>query len=86
MPETTDGFPVADLEPRRITVDEYHLCTAERLELLDGYLCDGPPPSRRRRELLELLLVNVGLLEAVRLASEERWREALARVYGSDAG
>lgn len=86
MPKATDGFPVADLEPHRITTDEYHMCTVEHLELLDGYLCDGPPPSQRRRELLQLLLVNVGLLEAVRLAPEERWREALRRVYGSGTG
>jgi len=32
--------------------------------------------------LLRLLLVNTGLLEAVKLVPEERWREALELVYG----
>ncbi len=36
-----------------------------------------------RRQLLGLLPVNVGLLEAVRLVPEKRWREALERVYDS---
>ena len=35
-----------------------------------------------RRRLLALLLVNVGLLEAVKLAPEARWREALDRAHG----
>jgi hypothetical protein len=49
---------------------------------LEGYLFrPGDDPDARRR-LLSLLLVNVGLLEAVTLAPEERWREALQRVYG----
>jgi len=48
-----------------------------------------PNPAQGRREatppyeLLRLLLLNVGLLEVVKLVPEERWREALARVYGS---
>ena len=86
MPETVEGLPVPDLEPRPITLEEYHACTVEHLELLDGYLCDGPPPSQRRRELLQLLLANAGLLEAVRLAPQELWRDALRRVYGSALG
>lgn len=83
MPEMVNDLPVPDLEPHRLTLDEYHTCTVEHLELLDGYLCDGPPPSERRRELLHLLLLNVGLLEVVRLAPEERWREAMRQIYGS---
>jgi hypothetical protein len=79
MPDPLDGFPVPDLAPQRINVDEYHMCTAEKLELLGGFLCEGPRP---RLELLRLLLVNVGLAEAVTLAPEERWREALKRAYG----
>ena len=86
MPETTEGLPKPDLEPRPITLEEYHACTVEHLELLDGYLCDGPPPSQRRRELLQLLLAKAGLLEAVGLAPQERWRDALRRVYGSAPG
>ncbi len=61
MPETIEGLPVPDLEPRPIT-------------------------SQRRRELLQLLLANAGLLEAVRLAPQELWRDALRRVYGLGLG
>ena len=73
------------LEPRPITLEEYHAHTPEKFELLGGYLFSPADDLDARRGLLNLLLVNVGLLEAVRLVSEERWREALERVYGSAA-
>jgi hypothetical protein len=71
-----------DLEPRRITLAEYHAFTPEKLELLGGYLIGGPDWPEERRNLLLLLLVNEGLLEAVRLAPPERWYAALRQVYG----
>lgn len=80
MAEVPD-LPVPDLEPRKITIDEYYEHTPEKLELLEGYLCDFPGPSERRLGLLALLLVNVGLTEAVKLAPEEKWREALERAF-----
>ncbi len=77
MRDPLDGFPVPDLKPQRINVDQYQMCSAEKLELLDGYLCEGP---RARLELLRLLMVNVGLAEAVRLAPVDRWKETLKQV------
>jgi hypothetical protein len=74
--------PVPDLEPRRITLDQYEALTPEKLELWEGYLIDGPDYPEQRRDLLLLLLVNEGLLEAVRLAPADRWRAALRQVYG----
>jgi hypothetical protein len=74
---------IPDLEARAINVEAYRADTPEKLELLGGYLCDSAEHPETRQRLLNLLLVNVGLLEAVRLAPQDRWREALARVYGS---
>ena len=74
--------PRPDLEPRPITLDQYHALTPEKLELWEGYLIDPPDYVEQRRNLLLLLLVNEGLLEAVRLAPPERWRAALKQVYG----
>ena len=73
---------VPDLEARAINVEEYRARTPEKLELIAGYLFDTAEHPEARHRLLNLLLVNVGLLEAVRLAPEDRWREALERVYG----
>ena len=81
--EIPGGLPLPDLEPRAITMGEYHAHTPEKFELLGGYLFDTAAYPEARRRLLGLLLVNVGLLDAVRLAPEEGWREALRRVYGS---
>lgn len=81
--ETPGALPIPDLEPRAIGLEEYHAHTPEKFELLEGYLFDTAEYPDVRRQLLGLLLVNVGLLDAVRLAPEERWREALQRVYGS---
>jgi hypothetical protein len=74
--------PVPDLDPKPIKLDQYLEMTPEKLELIEGYLIDGPQYPEQRRDLLQLLLTNEGLVEAVRLAPEERWREALRRVYG----
>ena len=80
--EASAERPVPDLEPRSITLDQYHAFTPEKLELWQGYLIDPPGYVEQRRNLLLLLLVNEGLLEAVRLAPPERWRAALRQVYG----
>ena len=80
--EASAERPVPDLEPRAITLEQYHELTPEKLELWQGYLIDPPEYTEQRRDLLLLLLVNQGLLEAVRLAPPERWRAALRQVYG----
>lgn len=76
-------LPVPDLDPRAITFEEYVAFTSEKLELVSGYLIDPPQWKDSRRQLLALLLVNVGLVEAVKLAPDSRWRAALDRVYGA---
>ena len=78
---TAGGPIVPDLEPRPITMEEYYAYGPERFELLEGYLFHGPRFPEARLRLLQLLLVNVGLTEAVRLAPEARWREAIRHVY-----
>jgi len=77
-----DQWPLPELEARAINVEEFRAYTPEKFELVEGYLFDTRQHSESRRRLLRLLLVNVGLLDAVRLAPEERCRDALARVYG----
>lgn len=74
--------PLPELEPRSLTLEQYHALTPEKLELWQGYLIDGPDYPEQRRNLLALLLLNEGLLQAVRLAPPERWRAALRQVYG----
>ncbi len=81
-PERPVARPVPDLAGRRITMDEYHAFTPEKLELWEGCLIMPREYPDERRDLLMLLLVNEGLREAVRLAPAERWREALREVYG----
>ena len=61
----------------------YHEYTPEKFELLGGYLFLPAEYPEPRVKLLRLLLVNVGLVEAVPLAPVERWREALKHVYGA---
>ena len=81
--QAPDQLPIPDLEARAINVDAFRAHTPEKFELLEGYLFDTHEHAESRRRLLGLLLVNVGLLDAVRLAPQERWREALQRVYQS---
>ena len=77
--EMPGGLPIPDLAPRAITVEEYRAHTPEKFELVEGYLFDTAAHPDARRRLLALLLVNVGLLDAVRLVPAEGWREALRR-------
>lgn len=74
--------PVPDLPARPITLDEFLEHTPEKFELIGGYLFYGPYYGDERRDLLALLLTNVGLVEAVRLAPRERWLQALTKAYG----
>lgn len=74
----SDELPVPHLEGRPINVEEFRACTPEKFELIAGYLFDTVDHPESRRRLLALLLTNVGLREAVRLAPEDQWREALA--------
>jgi len=79
--EKPRALPIADLLPRPITMQDYHSYAPEKLELIGGFLINGAANPEERRALLGLLLVNVGLLDAVRLAPEKLWGEALAQVY-----
>jgi hypothetical protein len=83
MSDPSESLPMPALDPRRITMDEYHAHTPEKFELWEGYLFSPGDFDRERRHLLALLLVNVGLTDAVRLAPRELWQEALERVYGA---
>ena len=76
--------PTPGLEPAPITLDHYIYLTPEKLELVEGYLVEGPNDHIWRERLLALLLTNEGLLRAVQLAPESAWREALAQVYDQD--
>jgi hypothetical protein len=80
-PEPSEPVLVPELEDREITVEEYYEYAPEKFELIEGYLFLPRRYSELRLKLLRLLLVNVGLREAVKLAPEERWREALDRAY-----
>jgi hypothetical protein len=53
-----------------LTVEEFHLYTPEKLELIRG---DVPGAE----ELLLLLLTNVGLHRAATLVGHETWRRAI---------
>lgn len=73
--------PAPELEPRPITIDDYYAFAPEKFELIQGFLFAPPDWHEGREGLLRLLLLNEGLLAAVRLAPRERWLEAIRRVY-----
>ena len=82
MPTVPEESLIPDVNARAITLDEYDAHVPEKVELVRGYLISSADDPEARRRLLRLLLVNAGLIEAVALAPEERWREALRQVYG----
>lgn len=82
MTEANAELPEPGLEAQPITFAQYQALTPEKLELFSGYLIAPPDSADERRWLLALLLINVGLIEAVRIAPEGRWREAVDRAHG----
>ncbi len=47
MTEANENLPVPDLDPRPITLEENLALTPEKLELVSGYLIDGPNGRNR---------------------------------------
>ena len=84
LKQTRVDLPPPDLEPREITMEQYHAYAPEKFELWGGYLFLPAEYPELRQQLLKLLLVNMGLREAVRMAPKAAWREALERVYGEE--
>ncbi len=80
MPDAPD-LPFPRPWPEPITLEQYVAFAPNQLEVVQGYLFDGPESPEARVDLLALLLTNCGLAAAVRLASPEDWREALDRTY-----
>jgi len=64
-PDSPVSVLIPDLEARAITLKFYHTATTEKFELIDGYLFLPREYPELRLQLLRLLLVNVGLREAV---------------------
>ncbi len=68
------------LDPVQVEFEEY--CDAVmdlKLELVEGFLVNGPAHPERRETLFLALLRNIGLLRAVELVGRERWEQALAK-------
>lgn len=76
-------WPSVGPEPAPIDVDLYTRFAPQKLELVRGYLIDGPTHPEARMKLLALLLRNVGLKAALRLAPREAWEQAMREEWGS---
>lgn len=63
-----------DLKPQLVNYEMFCDYTPEKLELLDGILLGDIEESKK---LLLLLLYNIGLEEAVKLAPKELWEQAI---------
>ena len=76
--------PIPSADPAPIDLDAYMAFTPEKLELFGGYLIDEKDRVEARLELLSLLLTNVGLRTAMRLAPVDAWREVLDSMAGRE--
>lgn len=77
--------PVPEPYPwgRPITLEEYEAFVPDRLDLVEGYLIDGPGAPERRLALLALLVANCGLEAAIFAAHRDYLREAVEATHGS---
>jgi hypothetical protein len=81
-----DVIPQAFVTPTPLTLEQYTALIPEKLEIVEGYLIDGPGDSEARQKLLAALLVNCGLDQAVELVDPFFWYDALDRMYGGHRG
>ncbi|HEX3046720.1 MAG TPA: hypothetical protein VHY08_18340 [Bacillota bacterium] len=65
-----------ELKPQLIDAEMFDDYTPEKLELFDGVLLGDIEEAKK---LLLLLLFNIGLEEAVKLAPKELWEQAIIR-------
>ena len=75
-------LPEPDVMPAPISGEQYQKFTPEKLELVSGYLIDGPVNHQERINLLALLMTNEGLARVLLLAPEDKWRKALQQIFG----
>ena len=75
-------LPEPDVMPAEITFEQYQKFTPEKLELVSGYLIDGPVNHQERINLLALLMTNEGLARVLLLAPEDKWRAAMKQIFG----
>jgi hypothetical protein len=75
-------LPEPDVTPAPITFEQYQKFTPEKLELVSGYLIDGPVNHQERINLLALLMTNEGLARVLLLAPEDKWRKAMQQIFG----
>jgi len=69
------------LQPQPINWEHYLHWTPEKIELIEGFLIDGPDEHTTREKLFLALLINLGLERAVRFAPREQWEKALQKIY-----
>ena len=82
MSDASSTTLIPGLHPRPLNVDEYRALAPEKIELLDGWVFGTPDYPEERVKAIRTVLINIGLLEVVRHAPAELWREALDRAYG----
>lgn len=68
---------------RPITLEEYEAFVPDRIDLVEGYLVDGPDAPERRLALLALLVANCGLEAAISAAHRDDLRNAVEATHGS---
>jgi len=72
-----DRSLVPGLKSEKITYETYLAYSPEKIELIEGNLCND---EAALKQLLVLLMYNIGLEETVRLAPRELWEQALRNV------
>ena len=74
MTQSQPPLPQPQLQPTGITSDQYDEFTPEKLELWDGYLGYG---GQNQLGFHLVVLINMGLLSAIRHTNLSLWVEAL---------
>lgn len=75
-------LPEPNVTPAPISDEQFAQFTPKKIELVGGYLFDGPINHKERIDLLALLMTNEGLMRVLLLAPEAKWRAAMKQLFG----
>lgn len=72
-----EGALIPKLEGQNVTLGVFEQYIPEKIELLDGKICEG---GKDLEKLFELILYNIGIEKAIKYAPKELWLEALEKM------
>ncbi len=81
---TTPSMPQPELESKKITLEQYHAYSPEKIELIDGLYGFCYYKEEIIKGFYLAMLTNMGLKKAIRYLPLSSWLEAIQTIASND--